>query len=991
VNFEYYFGCSFFAPECGQEKGKWSALRRLRPAGALIPGAITGLYAGRLLSEVVRPGLAGAVLITLLTLFGVAYLLRGATLRRAWPAGALLYYVVYPDPDPRAAALAAAAAGLLSWQVAVGPWLAASRRYRRLATTAVPAAVLLAFLALYTATLAPGVLPADGGELQTVAAELGVAHPPGFALYTVLAHLATRLPLPGSAALKVNLFSAVTGAATVTLVYMSAYALTRRVAAGLVAALALGTATTFWAQAVTANVRSLTAFFAALALLLVLATRNWKTQMKPKESQTSSAAPVSTLTTALALTLSLGVVHHASLVFIAAVSFGTRLLLEPGLLKTPRLWRRPILAAVTGLLPLLYFPLRATAAVRGASPALSTWDGFWQHVLALGFRGDLFHFLAPEMLWLRLRVMGSVIAFQFHPLLLVGILLGMVGLLWRDRFLALLLGGSFAVHTLVTATYRAPQTVEYMLPAYVPAVLMLAAATGRSIPGGTKREAERPDTLRRNVIRPLFVTVLLLAAVVQAVEHYGSYDRLQRERVAEDYASGLLEAAPAGGVILADWHWATPLWYLQEVEGVRPGLPVHYVFPTAEAYGETWARRIAEELAAGRPVVATHYDAAAYEGLPPPQPLGDALLFGAEPPATLPAGYRPLNVTLGGAIRFLGYRLEPEAVAPTQEATLTLAWQPAAPLESPTSLFAHVIGVDGTLYAQEDVTARAQPGAGAVTLTPFRLTPRPGAQPGSYAIGVGAYRSNSGESLAGENGEERVAAGELTVTELARPLATEHTLYWPLAASEGRLVGYDWDVTLPGRPRLYLHWRTGTGYRVEVQDVVAGSAKLPPTTGPWGLTQREALAVEADAHYVPLGKGIVWLGEGSVASERGIRPGQTILLAQKFAASRPVRKDAVVSVRLIGFEADGIHWAWWDLSDSVPALGAIPTLKWIDGSRIWDPHRLELSEEATPGQTVGGLVRLYDAFTGRAIPILDERLLEDQPGIPLGTASVRDQ
>jgi hypothetical protein len=42
----------------------------------------------------------------------------------------------------------------------------------------------------------------------------------------------------------------------------------------------------------------------------------------------------------------------------------------------------------------------------------------------------------------------------------------------------------------------------------------------------------------------------------------------------------------------------------------------------------------------------------------------------------------------------------------------------------------------------------------------------------------------------------------------------------------------------------------------------------------------------------------------------------------------------MVSVRLIGLEPDGVHWAWWDLQDSVPAMGAIPTLKWIDGSLV---------------------------------------------------------
>jgi hypothetical protein len=101
-------------------------------------------------------------------------------------------------------------------------------------------------------------------------------------------------------------------------------------------------------------------------------------------------------------------------------------------------------------------------------------------------------------------------------------------------------------------------------------------------------------------------------------------------------------------------------------------------------------------------------------------------------------------------------------------------------------------------------------------------------------------------------------------------------------------------------------------------------------------------------------------------------------------------RDLIVSVRLIGFEEDGVHWAWWDLSDGVPAMGAIPTLKWIGGSRVRDPHWLTIPAEARPGQTVGPVVRLYDAFTNRPLPILDERLNQVGPWIPLGTTTLAE-
>jgi hypothetical protein len=125
-------------------------------------------------------------------------------------------------------------------------------------------------LFIYTATLLPDVLPADAGEFQLVAATAGVAHPPGYPLYTMLGWLFTHLPLGPNPAWRVNLLSAATAAATVALVFHIARRMTGSAWGGLAAALALGSATTFWATATTASIRPLTAFFTALCLYALI-------------------------------------------------------------------------------------------------------------------------------------------------------------------------------------------------------------------------------------------------------------------------------------------------------------------------------------------------------------------------------------------------------------------------------------------------------------------------------------------------------------------------------------------------------------------------------------------------------------------------------------------------------------------------------------------------------------------------------------------------
>src|SRR3990172_1746314 len=85
----------------------------------------------------------------------------------------------------------------------------------------VGAVVFVGALALYVRTAAPSVLGADSGEFQFVPPVLGIAHPPGYALYTLLGKLFSLLPL-GEIAYRVNLMSGFFGAWAVGLVYACA-------------------------------------------------------------------------------------------------------------------------------------------------------------------------------------------------------------------------------------------------------------------------------------------------------------------------------------------------------------------------------------------------------------------------------------------------------------------------------------------------------------------------------------------------------------------------------------------------------------------------------------------------------------------------------------------------------------------------------------------------------------------------------------------------
>ncbi len=685
----------------------------------LAPGAALGLYFGRLLSELWAE-IAGSTPLSVavgLTLVAAAlgtYFLKRVPIARSWPALLLLAYVLYPEASLTTAIVVGIFSLLVWWQVD-NVW--SIKTGNQTIALVLPLIFSLLFLLLYIFTLAPDLLPADSGEFQVVATTLGVAHPPGFSLYTMLAHMMTRLPVGSSPAYRVNLLSAFTSTLTLSLVYIAVYILTKRHLAALISILALGTATTFWAQATTANIRSLSAFFTAAMFVALLA---FYTRIR-KENNNSRTGRSDQYLILFALAIGLGVTHHASLVFMGLIFVVFTILVDPSFVRSPQRWWRPFLAFLLGLLPLFYLVFRASSGARGTSPELATWPGFFEHVLALGFRGDLFTYLEPALLWERLKIMGNVLTFQFEPMLLIGMVLGLLLLLWQDWRIAFLLGGTFLLHTFVTATYRAPQTVEYMLPAYIPLALLLGYAAGRLNDLGQILSRGR----FQKILAPLALSILLVTAFWQLFQHYPSFEQLHTDQTARTYAEPLLTEAPQGSVILADWHWVTPLWYLQEVEGQRQDVSIRFVFPEGESYGETWARRITEELANGRSVISTHFDTATYQDLPTPEPIEEAFLFRQDPRFNLPEGFSKFDTILGDRIQILGLKLERDSIQIGHETTVTLAWMPLVETPTSTTLFVHLVGSDGQIYAQQDLPANAQPQG--ITLTQFRLTPRIGA------------------------------------------------------------------------------------------------------------------------------------------------------------------------------------------------------------------------------------------------------------------------
>ncbi|XP_035964887.2 protein O-mannosyl-transferase TMEM260 isoform X5 [Halichoerus grypus] len=131
-------------------------------------------------------------------------------------------------------------------------------------------AVFAGVAAVFTLTLPPSVPGGDSGELITAAHELGVAHPPGYPLFTLVAKLAIMLFPFGSVAYRVNLLCGLFGAVAASLLFFTVFRLSGSHAGGILAAGVFSFSRLTWQWSIAAEVFSLNNLFVGLLMALTV-------------------------------------------------------------------------------------------------------------------------------------------------------------------------------------------------------------------------------------------------------------------------------------------------------------------------------------------------------------------------------------------------------------------------------------------------------------------------------------------------------------------------------------------------------------------------------------------------------------------------------------------------------------------------------------------------------------------------------------------------
>ncbi len=437
---------------------------------------------------------------------------------------------------------------------------------------------LLAFL-VYLRTLAPTVMWYDMGELTTTSYVLGIAHNTGYPLYILLGKLFTFLPV-GDVAYRVNLMSAVFAALTISTVFVIIHDLTKSSLAALFGSLTLAFSSTLWSTATWAESYSLNAFFTAVITLLLL---RWR-----------SSGQVWQL-------------YLASLLF--GLSMGNHrliLLLVPGILLFLLAGRHSLSAGrclrcglflLLGLSVYLYLPLRASQGppLNWAQPA--NFHTYLSMFLTGSSSGEYWNFAFFDHL-------DVVSAFPLNEFSAFGLVLAAIGLayVWRRQRL-------FAIYTLslcmlvalVALSYHIHNIYNYFIPAYIMLAVCVGCAAKALFSFGLQLlDVRRPQWAPSGqyLFSPVLAALLLLLPFSLLARNLPRLDRSD-DYSARDFAQTTLARVKPHSTIVTDTWTASPLWYVQLVEGYRQDV---LVSPALSVPGEDALAFIDEQLANGRPV-----------------------------------------------------------------------------------------------------------------------------------------------------------------------------------------------------------------------------------------------------------------------------------------------------------------------------------------------------------------------------------------------------
>jgi hypothetical protein len=461
-------------------------------------------------------------------------------------------------------------------------------------------AVFIVTLLLYTWTLAPTVTLVDSGELILAAWGMGVAHPPGFPLWVMLAHLASVLPF-GNVAVRINFSSALFAAlacATVTLVVAEliitassspkpkrpskAAQQSRKgedsiggrfliFAPTAAAGLLMAFSRTLWSYATITEVYALNALLILVVFFLMVGWRRRVLETQTAKDEQVTIHDSWLYAAACIFGLAMGV-HHVTvgltLLAVAALVYRTQ---GPTFFTSRRLLYAALISIGALIAVYAYLPFAASR-----SPVMN-WGNprslqeIWWHITGRQYR--VFFVFSPAIMGAQFvefcRMLSREFGFPWLPITPVLALIGFASAYKRDRtafwFLLLIVVADLAY----SLSYEIAEDKDAY---YLPAFIAIAIAAGFGIRWLIQFVGSRRALPGAPYVVGAMAIVLTLATAFAA---NWPFNNRRHYFIADDYVENLFSAiAPNGLLLTQDWQVVSPMFYAQEIEQRRRDVKV---------------------------------------------------------------------------------------------------------------------------------------------------------------------------------------------------------------------------------------------------------------------------------------------------------------------------------------------------------------------------------------------------------------------------------
>jgi hypothetical protein len=435
---------------------------------------------------------------------------------------------------------------------------------------------------IYITTTAPDLTFTDSGELATVCSTLGIAHSTGYPLFTILGHLWTYLPIPGSEIYSLNLYAGFMTAISVAVFFNTLVLIlsffndykkptqskipvskkTKQIPEkksdikaddktiqiiAIALSLLYAFAGTIWAQAVAIEVYSLHLLLMNLVLFFIF-----------KATFSENSKPYYILT---ALFLGLSFTNHMTTVLLIPMILFLYFK-KPGQkadfsMDKIKLLLFLLIPFFIGFSLYLYLPLRSAAFPELNWGFVSRgFDKFWYHFS--GRQYQVWMFSGADVMKDNLVKFFVSLPSQFAWAGLLAFIFGLYVALVKSKtifwglIILILTCISYAIN------YSIHDIESYFVTAYIGMFLIASAGILKLVKSN------------KNYSYALFVLPLIALII-----NYSANDR-SKDYLVPEYTKLVFQNLEPNAVVLsAQWDfWVSSSWYLQRVKGYRPDVVI---------------------------------------------------------------------------------------------------------------------------------------------------------------------------------------------------------------------------------------------------------------------------------------------------------------------------------------------------------------------------------------------------------------------------------